>query len=422
MSVNDPQWGRRGGSGGGGGDGGGSGGGGGGGRGGPPDLDELWRNFNQKLSGMFGRRGNGPNQPGGPNPPPPSLRQLGGGAGMLIGLALIAWLASGAFIVDPQFRGVVTRFGKFERIATEGLNWRFPYPFEAHEMVNVSQVRNVDIGFVEMGGAKRRNPKESLVLTDDENIIDIQFVVQYEIKDPLEYLFNNRYPDEAVKQVAETAMREVVGKSKMDMVLSEGRGKVAADTQKLMQDILDRYKTGILIRRVNLQAAQAPEEVKAAFDDAVKAGQDRERLKNEGEAYANDVIPKARGAASRLLEEANGYRQTAVANAEGEAARFKQVLGEYERAPGVMRERMYLETVQQIMSATSKVMVDSKQSGNMLFLPLDRLIQMNAGNSTIGPDGMPITSAKPPAEAPERTVEPPVRGREALRGREREVR
>ncbi len=421
MSVNDPQWGRRGGSGGGDGNNNNSGGGGGGGRGGPPDLDELWRNFNQKLSGMFGRRGSGPGQPGGPNPPPPSLRQLGGGAGMLIGLALIAWLASGAFIVDPQFRGVVTRFGKYERTATEGLNWRFPYPFEAHEMVNVSQVRNVEIGFVEMGGAKRRNPKESLVLTDDENIIDIQFVVQYEIKDSLEYLFNNRYPDEAVKQVAETAMREVVGKSKMDAVLAEGRGKVAADTQKLMQDILDRYKTGILIRRVNLQAAQAPEEVKAAFDDAVKATQDRERLKNEGEAYANDVIPKARGAASRLIEEANGFRQTAVANAEGEAARFKQVLAEYERAPAVMRERMYLETVQQIMSVTSKVMVDSRQSGNLLFLPLDRLIQMGGGNA-INPDGSPVTTMKPPGDVPERIVEPPVRGREALRGREREVR
>ncbi len=410
--MSDPQWGRRGGSGG----GGNSGGGGGG----PPDLDELWRNFNQRLSGMFGRRNGGtPNNPGGS--PAPSARQLGGGIGMLLGLVLIAWLASGFFIVDPQFRGVVLQFGKYRSTATEGLNWRIPYPFQSHELVNISQVRNVEVGFQETTSVKRRNQKESLVLTDDENIIDVQFVVNYEIRDPLEFIFNNRNAEEAVKQVAEAAIREIIGKSKMDMVLSEGRGKVASDTQKLMQDILDRYKSGILVRRVNLQAAQAPEEVKAAFDDAVKAGQDRERLKNEGEAYANDVLPKARGAAARLLEEANGYRQTVVANAEGEASRFRQVLTEYERAPAVTRERIYIETVQQIMSSSTKVMVDSKQNNNLLMLPLDRLLQMS-GATAMTTDGT-FAFPKSPADIPiPPVVEAPARGREIPRNREREAR
>jgi modulator of FtsH protease HflK len=411
--MSDPQWGRKGGS------GGGNSGGSGGGGGGPPDLDELWRNFNQKLSGMFGRK-NGGGQSGGPQPP--SARQVGGGVIMLGGLVVLAWLASGFFIVDPQFRGVISQFGKYKSTATEGLNWRVPYPIQTHELVNVSQVRNVEVGFSESGAVKRRNAKESLVLTDDENIIDIQFVVQYEIRDPLEFLFNNKNAEDAVKQVAETAIREIVGKSKMDVVLSEGRGKVAADTQKLMQEILDRYKSGILVRRVNLQAAQAPEEVKAAFDDAVKAGQDRERLKNEGEAYANDVLPKARGAASRLLEEAIGYRQTVVANAEGEASRFRQVLTEYERAPGVTRERIYLETVQQIMSNSTKVMIDTRQNNNMLYLPLDRLLQMSgaAAASTNTTDGT-FAFPKSPAEVPTPPViePPPVRGREIPRNRER---
>jgi len=412
MSGNDPQWGRRGGAGG--------GGSGGGGNGGPPDLDDLWRNLNQRLAGMFNRGGNNGQQPPGNASPPPSFRQLGGGIGMLLGLVIIAWLASGAFIVDPQYRGVVLRFGKYERTATEGLNWRLPYPFETHDLVNVSQVRNVEIGFAELGGTKRRNAKEALVLTDDENIIDIQFVVQYEIKDALEYLFNNRQPDDAVKHVAETAIREVVGKSRMDVVLAEGRGKIAADTQKLMQDILDRYKNGILIRRVNLQAAQAPEEVKSAFDDAVRAGQDRERLKNEGEAYANDVLPKARGAAARLLEEAQGYRQTVVANAEGDVSRFKQILTEYERAPAVTRERLYLEAMQEMLGRTTKVMVDAKQGGNLLMLPLDRLIQMSGQSSAAdGGFAKPEPVAPPPVADP---PPPPQRGREILRGRERELR
>ena len=409
MSINDPQWGRKGGSGGG--DGGGK-------REGPPDLDELWRNFNQRLAGLFGRRGNGTPPPSGGATPPPSLRQLGGGVGMLILLALVVWAASGIFTVDARQKAIVFWFGQKDRIAGEGLNWRFPYPFQTHELVNIQNVRNVEIGYQEIGGAKRRVPKEALMLTDDENVVDVQLSVQYLVKDPEEYLFNNRAPEDTVKQVAESAIREVVGKSKMDFVLYVGRDKVANDTAKLMQNILDRYKAGISVLRVNMQDSAPPEQVKAAFDDAVKAQQDRERQKNEGEAYANDVIPKARGAAARLIEEANGYRTSTVANAEGEAARFKQVLLEYERAPVVTRERLYLETIQQVMSTTTKVVVDSRQGQNMMVLPLDRLIQMTGAEGSGAAPRAPTVEAPPPPTVPE----PGLRSREALRGRERDSR
>jgi membrane protease subunit HflK len=234
-------------------------------------------------------------------------------------------------------------------------------------------VRVVEVGY--RGSDKNKVLKEALMLTDDENIINIQFAVQWFLKDPQEYLFNNRSPEDTVLHAAETAMREVVGKSKMDFALYEGREQVAAHASKIMQEILDRYRTGIVVSKLSLQNVQPPEQVQAAFDDAVKAGQDRDRQVNEGQAYANDVIPRARGAASRLLEEANGYKSRVVANAEGEASRFKQVLVEYNKAPEVTRQRMYLDTVQQVLSSTSKIMIDARGSGNLLYLPLDKLMQ-----------------------------------------------
>jgi membrane protease subunit HflK len=220
------------------------------------------------------------------------------------------------------------------------------------------------------------------MLTDDENIIDIQFAVQYFLKDPADYLFNNRNPDENVRQAAETAIREVVGKSKMDFVLYEGREQVAASATKLIQEILDRYKSGILISKLTMQNAQPPEQVQAAFDDAVKAGQDRERQKNEGQAYANDVIPRASGTAARLIQESQGYKQSVIANAEGDVSRFKQILVEYEKAPAVTRERMYLDMMQQVMGNVSKVMVDQKNGNNLLYLPLDKLLETTRSGST----------------------------------------
>jgi membrane protease subunit HflK len=394
MSLNDPQWGKK---------GGGSG---------PPDLEELWRNFNQKLNGLFGKRGGGE----GPSGTPPSMRQIGGGLGMFAALVLLVWLASGFYTVDEKQRGVVFTFGKQTDLSSPGLRWRMPYPIQSHEIVNLSQVRTVEVGY--RNTVKTKVLKESLMLTDDENIIDIQFAVQYTLKDPLDYLFNNKKPDETVLQAAETAFREVVGSSKMDFVLYEGREQVAVAAQKQIQDILDRYGTGIAISRVTMQNAQPPEQVQAAFDDAVKAKQDLERQKSEGQAYFNDVVPKARGAASRLQEEAQGYRQRVLANAEGESSRFQQVLAEYNKAPQVMRDRMYIETMQQIMASTSKILLDAKGSGNLLYLPLDKIMQMSAG-------ALPDTATSSSRQTlidPTPNPDPAARSRDALRSRERESR
>jgi membrane protease subunit HflK len=255
------------------------------------------------------------------------------------------------------------------------------------------------------------------MLTDDENIIDIQFAVQYILKNPEEFLFNNREPESAVMQAAETAIREVIGKSKMDFVLYEGREQVAAQTTVLMQEILDRYKIGVAISKVTMQNAQPPEQVQAAFDDAVKAGQDRERQKNEGQAYANDVIPKARGNAARLMEEAEGYKQRVIVSSEGDASRFKQILVEYSKAPGVTRDRMYLDMMQQVLSSSTKILVDQKSGNNLLYLPLDKLIQ----NSGPSPAPAQITET-PPSVAHETAPDAGARTREAFRGRERESR
>jgi membrane protease subunit HflK len=396
MSLNDPQWGRRGGS------------------QGPPDLDELMRNFKQKLGSLFGRKGGG----NGGAPSGPGLAQFGGGAGILIGLVVLVWLASGFYIVDASQRGIVLRFGKYVEETQPGPRWHLPYPIETAEVVSVSQVRTVEIGY--RNTVKSKVPKESLMLTDDENIIDIQFAVQYVLKDPKDYLFNNRFPDESVLQAAETSIREIVGKSTMDFVLYEGRAQVTASAQKLMQEILDRYRTGISISKVTMQNAQPPEQVQAAFDDAVKSGQDRERQKNEGQAYANDVVPRARGAAARLNQEAEGYRQRVIARAEGDASRFHQVVAEYQKAPGVTRDRLYLDAIQEIMSNTSKVLIDQKGGGNnLLYLPLDKIMQMTAPTTSAPADsgGKPVEST--PASEPLPSAS---RSRDALRGREREPR
>jgi membrane protease subunit HflK len=294
------------------------------------------------------------------------------------------------------------------------LRWHLPYPVEVVEAVNVSQVRTVEIGY--RNNVRSKVLKESLMLTDDENIIDIQFAVQYILKNPEEFLFNNREPENAVLQAAETAIREIIGKSKMDFVLYEGREQVAAKATQLMQDILDRYKIGIAISKVTMQNAQPPEQVQAAFDDAVKAGQDRERQKNEGQAYANDVIPKAKGNAARLLEEAEGYKQRVIASSEGDASRFKQVLVEYNKAPGVTRDRLYLDMMQQVFSNTSKIIVDQKSGSNLLYLPLDKLIQSGSSSSPAQ------TIDSPPAAAQESLPDTAARTREAFRGRERETR
>ncbi|RZI40583.1 FtsH protease activity modulator HflK [Herbaspirillum sp. HC18] len=358
---------------------------------GPPDLDQLWREFNQRLNRLFGNKG-GRDSGGGFSP---DARGAGIGVGLIAAIIGFLWLVSGFFIVQEGQTGVVLTFGKFSHSTPAGFNWRWPYPIQSHEVVNVSQVRTVEIGY--RSNIRNKQARESLMLTDDENIIDIQFAVQYKLKNAAEWLFNNREQDELVRQVAETAIREVVGHSKMDFVLYEGREKVAFDVSQLMQQITDRYRAGVQITNVTMQGVQPPEQVQAAFDDAVKAGQDRERQKNEGQAYANDVIPRARGAASRLLQEAEAYRARVVANAQGDAARFKQVLAEYQKAPVVTRDRMYLDTMQQIFSSTTKIMVDSRSGSNLLYLPLDKLISQVASESAGKSSG---SSAPSPSSTP----------------------
>ena len=397
MSLNDPNWGRQGGN------------RGPGGNQGPPDLDELWRNFNRRLNELFGRRGGG-----GERPPPsqPSGRMLGGGAGVLVALVLGVWLASGFYIVDAASRGVVLTFGKFSEQTDPGLRWRMPYPLQSHEIVNLSQVRTLEVGY--RNSVKTKVPKESLMLTDDENIVDLQFAVQYVVTDAGAWLFNNRRPEEVAMQAAETAMREIIGKSKMDAILYEGQDSIANQAQLLMQQILDRYRTGISLSRVTIQNAQPPEQVQAAFDDAVKAGQDLERQKNEGQAYARDVIPKASGTAARLIQEAEGYKQRVIANAEGEASRFRQVLAEYAKAPAVTRERIYIETLEQVLSSTSKIIVDTKGSGNLLYLPLDKLMQQ--GGAAAMSEAQQSQRASPEPALP---ADAGPRSRDTLRGRER---
>src|SRR5258706_3810716 len=394
MALNDPQWGKRGNE-------------------GPPDLDELWRRLNQGSNAVFRRRG------AGGLPPRPRERQFGGGFGLLVILMLVVWLASGFYIVDASQRGVVLRFGKFNAITESGPRWHLPWPIESAEVVNVTGVRTIEVGY--RNNVKSKVQNESLMITDDENIIDIQFAVQYILKDPKDYLFNNRDADKSVMQASESAIREVVGKNKMDFLLSGGKEKIVETVQILLQKILDRYRTGITVTRVTMQDAQAPEEVQAAFADAVKAGQDRERQINEGQSYFNDVVPKAKGTSARLLQEGEGYRQSVIANAEGEASRFNQIVTEYSKAPVVTRQRLYLDAMQQVLSNSSKVVVDQKNGSNLLYLPLDKLMQLSNGASatvdTTGAKAVPDAILPTPAPA---DVSP--RSRDAFRNRDREAR
>jgi membrane protease subunit HflK len=394
MSLNDPQWGKRGNS----------------SSGGPPDLDEIWRNVNRRINEIFGRRRDP--QDGGDGGRPNARLPLGG-AGMLVALILVIWLASGFYIVDEGRRGVVTRFGKFTETTQPGPRWHLPFPIETVELVEFSQVKTIEIGY--RNTPKNKIDKEAVMLTDDENIIDIQFAVQYNLKSAEDYVFNNRRPDQIVAYVAESAIREVVGKSKMDFALYEGREQIAKQTEQLMQQNLDRYGTGVFVQKVTLQSVQPPDKVQAAFDDAVKAGQDRERLKNEGQAYANDVVPRARGNASRLLEEANGYRTEVEQRAQGDAERFSRILVEYQKAPAVTRDRLYLDMMQTVLGNSSKVLIDQK-SGSLLYLPLDKLIQQ-----ATAPAGTPVpdVGAAPRAAVPEAALAlDPARSRDALRNRD----
>jgi modulator of FtsH protease HflK len=386
---------------------------------GPPDLDQMWRDFNARLNRMFSGGNNDNGGQGGNFRGDP--KGAGATVGVIAAIVGMIWLASGTFIVQEGHAGVVTTFGEVSHTAGAGLNWRWPAPFQSHETVNVSQVRNEEIGF--KGSARSRIPKEAMMLTDDANIIDVQFAVQYTLKDPIAWLFNNREQELTVRQVAESAIREVVGRNKTDFVLYGGREKIAKDTHVLMQKMLDLYKMGVLVTNVNMQNVQPPEQVQQAFEDVNKAGQDKDRAKNEGEAYANDVLPTARGNAVRLVKEAEAYKTMVIENAAGNAARFNQVLAEYQKAPAVTRDRMYLDTMQQIFTSASKVMVDAKAGSNMLYLPLDKLIAQTAANdAAIGSKSGPVPITQPtPPELPaqmEQARQRDNRSRESSRDRE----
>ena len=392
---------------------------------GPPDLDELWRDFNRKLGQVFGGGRGGSGQPpsGGRRPSGPGLpgfvRQLG--LGVILGALLLVWLGSGFFIVQEGQQAVITQFGKYHSTVGAGFNWRLPYPVQRHELVYVSQIRSVDIGRDNV--IKATGLRESAMLTEDENIVEIKFAVQYRLNDARAYLFESRNPTEAVVQAAETAVREVVGKMKMDSALAEERDQIAPRVRTLMQSILDRYKVGIEVVGINLQqgGVRPPEQVQSAFDDVLKAGQERERSKNEAQAYANDVVPRAAGAAARLKEEANAYRERIVAQAEGDAQRFKAILPEYQKAPQVMRDRMYTDTMQQIYGNVTKVLIDSRQGSNLLYLPLDKIMQQVSQSSSEAVTSGAATPA-PPALSPEVPAAADARSRDSLRSRDRETR
>ena len=391
---------------------------------GPPDLDELWRDFNRKLNGLFGGKGGGPRGGGGDDRGPggpqfqPNMKSAGVGAGLIAAVALLVWLGSGFFIVQEGQQAVVTSFGRYSHTADAGFQWRFPYPFQAHETVAVTQLRSVEVGRNTVVPAT--GLRDSSMLTQDENIVDIRFTVQYRLKDARAYLFENRNPDEAVLQASESAVREIVGRSRVDQVLYEQRDAIATSLVKSLQGQLDRLKAGIIVANVNVQNVQVPEQVQQAFNDAVKAGADRDRFKNEGQAYASDVIPKARGTASRLAEEAEGYRSRVMAQAEGDAQRFRSVLTEYQKAPAVTRDRLYIETMQQVYSNVSKVMVDSRSGSNLLYLPLDKLMQQS-GPTIVPPPPQNVPSESVNTPTPASAVTDP-RSRDGSRTRERETR
>jgi membrane protease subunit HflK len=394
----------------------------------PPDLDELWRDFNRKLGSLFGGKGKGPQGGGNGNGNggsfQPDMKSAGVGIGLILGVLLLIWLGTGFFIVQEGQQAVITQFGRYKSTVNAGFNWRLPYPIQRHELVFVTQIRSVDIGRDTV--LKATGLKESAMLTQDENILDIKFAVQYRLNDARAFLFESKNPQDAVVQAAETAVREVIGRMKMDAALSEERDQIAPQVRKLMQDILDRYKVGIEVVGINLQqgGVRPPEQVQASFDDVLKAGQERERAKNEAQAYANDVIPRAVGSASRLKEEADAYKARVVAQAQGDAQRFRSVYAEYQKAPQVTRDRMYLDTMQQIYTNVTKVVVESRQGSSLLYLPLDKILQMNgagaAGNdAAAAPAGNTVIPVSPLTSTP---ASSDARTRDSARTRDRDVR
>ncbi|MCY3768205.1 MAG: FtsH protease activity modulator HflK [Gammaproteobacteria bacterium] len=384
---------------------------------GPPDLDEIFRRAKDRLDGMFSRGGGsssgsrgGSSGGGDGEDSGPGHSGAAGGRNMVVILLVVGlgfWVFTGFYTVDQGEQAIELRFGEYSETNGAGLQWHIPTPVESVEIINTQNVNTVEVGYRKGGRTIQSVPREALMLTQDENIIDIQFAVQYDIKDPTDLLFNvSEYnprdlAHDVVRQATESAVREIVGRNTMDFAITEGRAQLAAETKTLVQDILDRYETGINIRTVEMQNAQPPEQVKDAFDDVVKAREDEERLKNLAQAYANDVIPRARGFAARILQEAEAYRASVTAKAQGETARFEQVLDEYAEAPQITRDRLYLETMEQVFSNASKMVIDQESGGNnVMYLPLDQLIRNRnqTGGGGSGSSGLPRgqNAADPP--------------------------
>ena len=350
----------------------------GGGRQGPPDLDEAFRKLQESLNGLFGggkKRGDDD-----------SGRSGGGGFGLLfvgLGLLAVVWLYSAIYVVDEQEQAVVLRFGKYHETVGPGLNIYFP-PIDRKFQENVTR--------------ERAYTKQGAMLTEDENIIEVPLTVQYRVSNLQDFVLNVEQPEVSLQHATDSAVRHVVGSTEMDQVLTEGRELIASEVRERLQRFLDNYRTGITITQVNIQSAAAPREVQEAFDDVIRAREDEQREKNQAESYANGVIPEARGQAQRLLEEANGYRDEVIARAQGEADRFTKLVAEYRKAPEITRERLYIDTMQEVMSNTSKVLVTGdKGQNNLLYLPLDKMIDSRGGASSSSSANSSNSTARDPA-------------------------
>ncbi|NOX92667.1 MAG: FtsH protease activity modulator HflK [Gammaproteobacteria bacterium] len=352
---------------------------------GPPDLDEVVKKLQEKFGGLFGGLfGGGGKRNGGSG----SGKAGSIGLGLIAIVAITVWAISGVYIVEEGTRGVVLQFGKYNKTTQPGPHWH-PRGIQTVETVDIANIRGISIGFRAGGGGGNRQTgssvgRESLMLTEDENIVDVKLAVQYKVKSASDYLFNVKDPETTLRQVIESAIRETIGKSEMDYILKEGRADVTEQTRAQVQEILDRYEAGLQVTTVNLQDAQPPEQVQDAFADAVKAQGDQARVINEAKAYSNDIVPRARGKAARQLAEANAYKEQVIAEATGEASRFTQVLTEYTKAPEVTRKRLYLEAMESVMTNSSKVLVDVKGGGNLLYLPLDKMMSGGSGGSSDG--------------------------------------
>jgi membrane protease subunit HflK len=448
LSMNDPRWGR--------GDGNGNGGSGGNGErqrsnepkrpqdskdgAGPPDLDEMWRDFNRRLSRVFGRKG------GAGGGRPDNGRGARIGVGIVIGVLVAIYLGSGVFVVQDGQAGVVMQFDKYRYTADQGVHWRLPYPFEAHELVNVDQIRQVEIGRNNV--VRLANVKDASMLTHDADIVDVRFAVQYQVRKPVDYLFRSVDPDQSVMQAAQAAVRTIVGGRSTEDVLNQDREAIRQQLSAAIQRSLDEYQSGLAVTGVTIEGVQAPEQVQAAFDDAAKAGQDNDRAKRDAEAYAADLLPRAKADAARMIDDAKTYSDKTVAQAQGDADRFKQVYAQYAKAPAVVRERMYLDTMQQIYSNTTKVFVDSKNGNNVVYLPLDKLVDQTrqrvadaaasgavaasaplapqaGANASASASANPNTSPNPASPAAPAAMVPaaasdPSRSRESFRSRSRD--